>query len=218
MLRARGILSLTSVAIIAVLAVPLTASASNFHSGSNSGTTYITGLQVGFNAFDLANGTTVKCTTVTHDVVYAGTTAGGEITLTPTYSGCTIAGQAAVIEMTGCTYFLATPTKLVDTDTYDAASQVNCPAGKSIHIKMPLAGCELTIPSQIPKGTLDLTNVTSAVPNQDDVLSRSTLVGIQYTTTGGACGAAGEAKYTGEITYKAYRDSKHTEQVDFWIL
>lgn len=213
--------SLAFMAALVIAAIgPSAASANNFHSNTASGTTYITGVQVGTNVFDLANGTTVKCTSVVHDAIYLGTTPSGQITLTPTYSGCTAAGQNALIEMTGCQYFINTPTKLVDTDTYDATTQVTCPGANVIHINIPTAGCSLTIAAQIPKTPLlDLTNITSATANQDDILLKSTLTGIQYTTTGGGiCGAAGEAKYTGEITYRAYENSTHTTQRDFWIL
>lgn len=193
------------------------ASAASYHSGSASGTTFLTGTQIGTNSFDLANGTSVKCTTIVYDASYAGTTAS-ELTIVPTYSGCTAAGQAATAEI-NCHYKATTPTL---TDLFGKAHQVThtqCTGPSVNKFKVPTAGCEIIIAEQTPTNPLvDLTSVNSGTPNQDDITLKSTVEGVHYTTVGGGiCGAAGQGKLTGEITLKAYSNAAHTSQVDLWV-
>lgn len=202
-------------------ALPALASAKQFHSTITGGAThtFITGIQVGTNNLDLENGTNGKCTSVVLDASYAGPTAS-VVTFTPTFSGCTMAGQNASINFNDCTFKVTTPAIGADNDHYTASADIVCATGGDIEINVPTAGCSVTIKAQTPGTPLvDLENVTTASANQDDILMTSTIAGIAYSTTGGGiCGAAGVAKYTGQITFKGYSNSAHSSQVDLWIL
>jgi hypothetical protein len=216
-------LGLALVAVFAMNAVGASAaSAVQLHSNTTSGTTHITGIpQIeGIpNQFDLANGTPVKCTTTVFDATYTGTTTS-DLTVTPTYSGCTAAGQKAEINMGGCTYTITTPTLVAPLETkdhYDAVAHIICPAGKEIVINVPTAGCKVFVKAQAAGGVIDLTNITSPEANKDDILIKSTVTATYTTEKGGICGAAGTGNLTGEITAKAYNNALHTEQRDLAI-
>jgi hypothetical protein len=214
-LKALGLALVVVFAMSAVVASA--ASAKQLHSGSTTGITHLTGTQIGAtNQLHLENGTPVKCTTALFDATYNGTTVS-ELTVTPTYSGCTAAGQKAEIHMNGCTYTITTPAG--SADAYTATVHLVCPAGKDVVITVPTAGCTVTIQAQTPTvPTIDLTDVTTAVANQDDILLKSTVEGVHYTTVGGGvCGAAGKGKLTGEVTVKAYENAAHTIQRDLAI-
>lgn len=206
------------VALTASAVLASAATAKNWHSTSGSGTTHITGTQIGTTNWDFANGTTFKCSTTVIDATFSGTTAG-ELTATGTISGCTAAGQAATFDMNGCTYTITTPTEIapLNGDNYDAVVHLVCPAGAKMKITVPTAGCTVEIAPQTPTNpVVDLTNNTGAVPK--DVVLKWTLEGIHYTTIGGGiCGAAGQMKLTGEYTLRAYSNATHTAQVDLFI-
>jgi hypothetical protein len=215
-LKALG-LALFAIGVIGAIGASA-ASAKLFHSTSTSGTTYITGTQIGATIqTHLANGTPTKCTTVVYDATYAGTTAS-DLTMTTTYSGCTAAGQKAEIKTNGCTDRITTPTEIspFGGDHFDAVVHLVCPAGKDVEVVVPTAGCTITMQPQT-LGVVDLTNVTTALANQDDILLKWTGE-YKYTTVGGGiCGAGGTGKITGEVTLKAYDNATHTIQKDLWI-
>jgi hypothetical protein len=208
-------LGLALLAVSAVCALTASAaSAKQIHSNATSGTTYITGVQSGTNEFDLANKTPIKCTSAIFDASYAGTTAS-ELTVTPTYTGCTAAGQKAEVKTTGCTYTITTPTE-VSVDFFDAKAHLTCGA-KSIEIIVPTAGCSVFIAAQTAGGEIDFTNVTSGSANQDDITLQWTVTALYTTVGGGICGLAGEGVLTGKVTVKAYNSALHTEQRDLAI-
>jgi hypothetical protein len=219
MTRKLKMLGLALVAVFAMSAVGASAaSAVLLHSNSTGTFTHITAHQIGANQFDLANGTPVKCGTVLFDATFHGTTAS-DLTVTPTYSSCTAAGQKAEIATNGCTYTITTPTETepLNKDNYHAVVHLVCPAGKSVEIKVPTAGCTVSVAAQTPTGVLDLTNVTSAVANKDDITIKST-VSAKYTTVGGGiCGAAGTGALTGEVTATAFSDAEHKIPADLAI-
>lgn len=212
--------TLVLTAVLAMSAIVASAaSAKQFHSGSTSGTTYITGQQVGTYSFDLENGSTTKCTVMVLDASYAGTTAS-ELTMTPTFGGCLTAGQITTVNMNGCQLTFTTPTIGADNDHYSATYHIVCNTGGIVQTNVPTAGCSYTIAAQTPGvPTVDLANVTTATANQDDSLLTWTGQGIKYTTHGGGiCGASGSGKMTGQSTLKAYANPSHTEQRDLFIL
>jgi hypothetical protein len=213
MTRKLKILGLTLLALLAITAVVASAaSAAQFHSESTSGTTFLTGTQVGTNQFDLANGTPVKCTGVVLDSSYAGTTAS-DLTVTPTYTGCTAAGQKAEIKTNGCTY-TTTTLVLVELDKHTILVHVVCPAGKSIEVNVPTAGCSVKMAAQTGGGLIHITTETTFLR----IFRQKYTVSISYTTTGGGiCGAAGSANLTGEVSVKGYKNAAHTEQVSLWV-
>ena len=59
------------------------------------------------------------------------------ITATPTYNGCTASLGPATIDMTGCAYiFHLEKTTTAEEPDYTAATSLECPAGKEVHIKI----------------------------------------------------------------------------------
>jgi hypothetical protein len=216
MIQKLNILGLALAAIFAISAADASgASAVSLHSNSTSGSTFITGVQIGVNQMDLANGTPIKCVSAVFDASFAGTTAS-QLTVTPTYSGCTAAGQKIEVKLNGCDYLVTTPTKTA-VDSYHAVVHLVCPAGKSVALDVPTAGCSVLLAAQTAGGVVDLTNVTSAEANKDDIVLISTL-STKYTTAGGGiCGAGGTGSLTGESTYRAYSDAAHIVQSDLAI-
>lgn len=208
-------LILAAMLVVSVLGAS-SASAKHIHSGSTSGTTFLTGTQIGTNAFDMENGTLIKCSIAVFDASYAGTTAS-ELTVTPTYSACTFAGQAVSIDMGGCQYTVATPALVGDNDHYTSVMSIVCNTGGDIAITIPTSGCALTIKGQTPGvPTLNLTNITTG---PKDIQWKWGVEGISYTTPGGGiCGNAGKMKITGEVTFRGYSDAAHSAQVDLFIL
>jgi hypothetical protein len=187
------------------------------HSNSTSGTTHITGIQIGTNQIDLANGTPYKCAIVIFAATYTGTTAS-ELTLATALDSCTTAGQKAEIKPNGCVDKITTPVAAEpkDGDHFTATVHLVCPAGKEVELLNPTAGCSVTMPPQT-LGVVDLTNITTSTANQDDTLLKWTAK-YKYTTVGGGfCGAAGIGSFTGEVTLRAYADAAHSVQRDLAI-
>jgi hypothetical protein len=185
-------------------------------SGSEAGTTYITGAQTSTNVITTTAGT-VKCTVVKFKSSFAGATAGA-LTVTPEYQSCIGFGQTATFTTNGCTYALAEPSS---TTTGDIG--LSCPAGQVIAIDVPTGNCTLTIGAQTFKGDLDYTNL-GITPNKD-VQITGTMKEIEFTVDGpgSICGTVGthneasEASYTGTVTMKGYSNSSHTNQVDLFL-
>jgi hypothetical protein len=217
MTRKPKALGIALVAVFAMSAVVASAaSAKEIHSGASP--TYIHGLQTSFNIFELTNEAPTECVSTTYEAGYPGTTASS-LFMTPTYANCKSFGQKSTIDMNGCDYLFATPVIGADSDHYTSSVKILCPTAGGVKQKIEITatGCTVTIEEQTPTSPLiDITNVTTATANQDDLLLKSTLTGIKYTSTGGPCGASGEGKFTGEVTLKAYSNA-HTTQVDLWV-
>jgi hypothetical protein len=208
------VLGLTLVAAIAFGVLATAASAEEFHSGSGSGTTFLTGTQIGTNQLDTEGGN-IKCTTVSYVGSYAGTTAG-EVQVTPTYSGCTAYGLTAHINFNGC--------KIKKKAKIFRILEIICFVEQAITI-IPTQGgvgvCTISVPPQ-EIGV----NYTNEAGSPDDVVVTPNSSTIKYAVSypggsGSKCGAAGEhsdGKYTGSVTEKAYSDSGHTTQVNLTVL
>jgi len=162
----------------------------------------------------------VKCT---HSL-YSGSatvTAGqvNEITLTPTYTGCSAFGFAtADVNTNNCHFTLTTPTKLKTGEvTWDTAAgkehiHVIC-TGKPIEITPTSFGvsvCTQFVNTQTPtSGHLVARNAgtTEDMTLTDEV----TVKGIHYTGTGGPCGTSGtNAEYSGKTIARCYANETHT--------
>ena len=173
-------------------------------------TVSLKGDQAGTNVFTVPAGT-VKCTSVTFSGSATGTTAETvpsktidyakhEITVTPSFSGCTAFGQAAEVTTNGCTFtFTATST------TGGKLTAITC-TFSAITIMLKISGCTVTVPSQTP-GTPTVDFTESGTGASRDILARATIGGIKATSSGGACGAKGETStgtYTGTVTFKGF--------------
>jgi hypothetical protein len=163
-------------ALVAVLAMSAVAA-----SGAQAGTfesagypTTISGAQVTKHEIT-TNAGTLKCNVAT----FAGsaTEASSELTLAPTYSGCTIAGFGAAVNMNGCDYLL---TALGSSGSGVAIEiHIVCPGGKKIEITVVGTTCKISIDSQSRAGIVG-TNNAGAI---DTTINVS---GIAYEIANGA--------------------------------
>jgi hypothetical protein len=196
-------------------AVPLTVEGL---SGTNA---YYTGDQDnGLHEFITPNGS-VKCTTAVFAAKTTVGTAVNEITISPSYSGCSAFGFAtAHVKPNGCTYTFTTPTTIdVNTVTWHPEQiHIDCPEGNSIEITPTSFGvsvCTQFVSKQTPTaGHIVGRNVSNSNPM--DITLEVTLEKIHYTGTGGICGNAethSDATYKGNSTVKCYKNEAHTEQV-----
>jgi hypothetical protein len=183
------------------------ASAAEFHSGSTSGTTYLTATQIGTNQIDTEGGN-IKCSSFTLTGQYTGTTAGS-VNLAATYGGCTAYGLTDHVDMMDCTVLWTT-------------------GSNEQHTSCPISGMTI-IPTQggKPVCTVDIFTQTTKMSVSNVAGSPSDLVitplssSIAYTVTypggtGTKCGTVGahsDGSYTGSLTVRAYEDAAHTKQV-----
>ncbi len=183
---------------------------------------FITGIQETEHVFTNEGGT-VRCTTSTWSA--SATPVSGaisELTLAPTYTGCSAFGFAtAHVKVNGCTYTLTTPTTTGvagEVTWHPSQIHVLCPAGKSIEITPTAFGasiCTQFIGEQTPtSGHIIARNAGTAVAM--DITDEVTVKGIHYTGSGGICGNGethSDAEYSGNTTAKCYSDAGHTKQV-----
>ena len=186
-------------------------------------TVFITGVQESEHVFTNAGGT-VKCTASTWSA--SATPVSGaisELTLAPTYTGCTAFGFAtAHVKVNGCTYTLTTPTAVKAGEVkWTAPSQIHvlCPAGKSIEVTPTAFGasvCTQFINEQTPTSGDIVARNAGGAGNTMDITDEVTVKGVHYTGTGGACGNAethSDAEYSGKTTAKCFSDAAHTVQI-----
>ena len=190
-------------------------------------TVYVTGEKDLENqhVFSTPNGS-VKCTTTHfHGSGPAASGSVNEITVEPTYTGCTAFGFAtAHVKVNGCTYTFTTPTSIgVGQVTWSGSSQFHilCPAGKQIEITPTAFGvsnCTQFVPEQTPtSGHIIGKNAGGSGAGEMDVTLETTLSGIHYTGTGGLCGNGethSDATYTGNVTVTCFSDPARTVRVD----
>jgi hypothetical protein len=190
------------------LAVPLTIE------GGESGTTFYTGDQDG-GTHVLTTTATVKCTTASFTASSSGASVN-ELTVTPSYSGCSAFGFATAHWKTnGCTYTYSTPTTITSNEvTYHPSGRLFvCPGGSKMEITPTAFGvsvCTQSIPPQEPKGGHTISRNAGSFSAMD-VTYQFTLFEIQYTGTGGACGSSGaNGTYEGSTTWRCFQNSAHT--------
>jgi hypothetical protein len=149
----------------------------------------------------------VLCTTATfHGEL---TKESAELTITPTYSGCTIAGLAATVTTHDCQYLLtAGATTGVGNNTVDVETHLLCPAGKSITVKTNLSTCEITIAPQTLTN-IETHNRTSPTTSKNEVEATIDVHSIKYTIHNGskcpnepASGAYATGTYEGGATFE----------------
>ena len=195
-----------------------TASASELHSGSGSGTTYLTTAQIGTHQLDTEGGN-IKWTTSGGSGSYAGTTTSS-VKLYPTYSGCTAYGLTAHIDTMGCYYRLQGTFSPILPVTF-----VECPTtagGVTDEITVsPTQGGKPVCTVEIPEQELGTWIFNSTFGTPDDVEVRpalSSLYRVTYSEGGGIkCGVVGthsDGRYTGAHTLRAFSNSGHSAQVD----
>jgi len=227
MIRKHKALGLALMALFAFGAIAQSAAADPLTVAS--GEVHITAAQEGTgHVFTAGSSGEVKCTTSSSDTT--ATSVSGqvnEITVAPTYTGCTAFGSTADIKVNGCTYTLTTPTNLgggvvtwhANLPENKGQIHVLCPEGKSIEITPTFLGasvCTQFVGAQTPTGGHIVgRNVAGSIPM--DITLEVTLTGIHYTGSGGIC-QNGETHtdgtLTGNTTAKCYKNIAHTEQID----
>jgi hypothetical protein len=200
MTRNIKVLGLAIVAALALTAVMASAAqaTTTFTAGSSSGK--IEAVQTTEQVFTTTSGT-VRCTGATQ--VGSFTTASfTSLTVTPSYSGCKAFGfLSATVDTEGCTY-----TFTGNASGSTANVDINCPAGKEIHVTT--SGCVLHVPAQTNVGHVGFKSNTSQ--NPDDVDAEATLTGIKYTATSGCLNPATNeptGTLSGGATIKAFNTS-----------
>jgi hypothetical protein len=166
----------------------------------------VTGSQVAQNVFEVTNSAggfvKVKCSEVTFEAT-SSTAVTKDLTVTPTYGGCTLGGLAASVTMDGCKYTLTGESSPARTFSVDI---VQCTPGKAITVKK--GNCTITVPeqSELEHVVFDNEGTVSAM----DALATVTISRITNTQTGSECPAPGlhssDATYSGTVTVKAFSD------------
>jgi len=162
MMRKFKALGLTFVAAFAISAV--VASAGHATSGTVTAegkATTVTAEQTGEHVIALTDHQlgaggffTFKCKKAHFDGVGTVTDGATSVTVTPTYSECTMGGLPVTVSHEGCNYLLATGTPT--TGSWHVNMSVICPAGKAI--RFVAQTCEFTIGTQGPLTTSSVTN------------------------------------------------------------
>jgi hypothetical protein len=162
------------------------------------------------NIFEITNSAgsfvKVKCSEASFEGT-SSTPSPTEVTITPTYGGCTLGGLAASVTMDGCQYTLTGESSPAGTFSVDI---VSCTAGKAITIKK--GNCTVTVPAQNNLSHVVFDSSGSA--SEMDIVATATVSvpsgGINNTQTGSECPAPGltssDASYSGSVTIRAFSD------------
>lgn len=211
------------------------ASAATDHltSGSGSGTTYLTGSQIGgvgagnvFGAKSAAG--KVECATGSYKGEYVGTSATS-VEVTPSYTGCKIGPANATVTDNGCKFVLTGETHSYTNTSgqangEDATVKLNCADTGNIQVDGPL-GCVITFKDTHPANTAVNQNLLGVKYDNEmlssvwDVKATVTVDKITYTSNG-ACQSLGftatdsDGFLTTNVTVKAYSNAAHTTQVN----
>jgi hypothetical protein len=165
-------LEIFGVALVAVIASAFAASVSQATPQLVAGiTVHGTGENVG-EAFTV-DGVTTQCQ-VSH---YTGTAINGatSITLTPTYTNCTLAGTGLTVHVktSGCGYLMQLTGK--SGATYNSTVDIECPAGAAILIEGTGTSCEAAVGAQTGLSNVAVTN------DATDVTIKPNVTGIAAT-------------------------------------
>jgi hypothetical protein len=155
----------------------------------------ITGTELGKQEFTTEAGT-LKCNTAVAVGSLSETTL--ELTLTPTYLGCTftgLLGVGATVIMNGCDYRLVVA-KETAAGTMDLRTSIVCPEGKEITVTVFESACRVTIPAQTFEGV-------EAHNEAADIKATFDATAITYTIDEGAkCPSKAVSGIHADGTYK----------------
>jgi hypothetical protein len=139
----------------------------------------------------------IKCTNV-HYVGTAQAQLETQLTVTPSYSGCTAFNLTTDVYFEGCTYtFTLIPgtfgdgkqpkgTAVGQTHTKGPV-HIECPEGTAITIQPTEGGnvkCTISIQPQTPSGEVDTKNMQGGKSSEDYVLFTNTVTGLAYEVEG----------------------------------
>ena len=143
--------------------------------------TTITGAQEGTSVLVVHSGE-AKCTTVKETGSFT-VSPSSELSVSPTYSGCTFAGLAATTNMNGCTYRYTINSAAGNTT---GTTDIICPAGKEITITAPSVGtpkCIIHIPAQNGLSSISFVNLGSTTTREITV--NINITNMKYSQTAG---------------------------------
>jgi hypothetical protein len=197
----RKILVCACLATTAILGALPSAASADFLRVEGGGVATVTGSPILNNGFSVAYGN-VSCSST----IYTGTASDNSafLDVTPSYSGCTLAGLPAVVNMNGCTYRLW----VLGAATFGEVD-ILCPAGKSVQVIATAAGvtkCTVDIPGQSGLSSTNLSNTGTGTTRQVNMsyFSISTMAYTQTSGTGvGVCTNTSQknGKITGSVTF-----------------
>ena len=211
MIRNLKVLGLSLVALVAMSAIAASAAQATSGLDFTEGTSILTAQQTTTLKFKLtASGLTVQCTTAD----LQGTIPAAKVqeaTVTPKYSGCTLGGTAANVDVNGCQYQITGAGEPAFTAQADI---VNCETGKKLTITQ--GTCEITVKEQGP-----LSHIVFSNPTGQDVKANVTVTGIHYEGDTGCgtnvVGTHTDGDLTGETTVEAFKDEGGNKGVQIGV-
>jgi len=136
------------------------------------------------------------------------TAASGTMTLTPTYSGCSMFGfPESTVATNGCSYKY-----YVEGSNKDYPMDINCPAGASIVVTG--GNCSLSIPPQSGLKTVNYQLIEPSPTDRAKIRVIHTVSGLTYTVTksGFACPLGGLGTYkTGTVSGNTIVEGTNSE-------
>jgi hypothetical protein len=164
------------------------------------------------------NGLTFKC----ENIQVSGVTSNpseSQITMHPTFSGCTAWGQPWQFATAGCDFVLGA----------EGTFSIACEPSHQITLSSPVSGCTITIPGQVPfNNVVQFTNqgiktvrevlVNELIGDETKAHTAGAKSRFTYVSTGGICGASGEnGAVRGTLLLKAFANSALTVQQGLWV-
>lgn len=218
-------IALAAVLALTAVAAQTAAAGETYTSGVGAGaTTFVTGEKTSNHVFSTPNGA-VACTNISFkgEAVETGP-AAHQISINPTYSGCTAFGFAnAHVTNNGCRFRFTTPTEISPGKWTIHPPHIFSSSGSSCSFTITptafgVSVCTQTVPNQTPTLGHLVVGALTFFPPAFHV--EYTIEGTHYTGTGSVCGDAtthSDGTYTGNVMLKGYSNSSHTSQVGLSI-
>jgi hypothetical protein len=211
------------VGAISAAGAPVAAATETYTSGVGTGIrTFSSGDKTTNHVFTTPNGTVV-CTNLGFlgETVQTGPTIT-EITVTPTFSGCSAFGFTAHVINNGCDFLFTAPTTVTSSEWTIHPAHIVPSSGSSCTFSVTptffgASVCTQTIPNQTPTGGHVIGKNSAAGTTPMDGTLESKISGIHYSGSGGVCGDASthsDGGYTGGVTVTCFSDAARTVAVD----
>lgn len=204
------------IAVVAFSAVTVAqASAAEFKFASEP--TWLEGVQKTQNVLTVSAGT-IKCSTAEFKSSAAiNGKSAFKVEVHPVYTSCSAFGSKASVETTSCSYVFSVN---VGGAPFTGLAEIKCSGTTSIKIESPTFACSISLPSQSHSSStvspnsyaLGYTSVASAV---EEVLVEAKISGLNYTASGGKCGAGGpesNGAYSGTVQFGGFKSATFSEQ------
>jgi len=179
MIRRLGALATVVAAVLAMSAMVASAASADVLTAESVPTT-ITGngdSSTHTMGFDIGQ---FKCSGASyHGAVSASPSS--QVTLTPVYTSCTLAGLAPVISLNGCDYLLH-----INAASTEGTTDITCSAGQEITLSAPavaLRKCIIHIPPQTGLGPITVSNIGTGTTRE--ITLNMNISGLKYSQTTG---------------------------------